>query len=232
MEVTDDDRPQEPAAGGRAGRLIERWVPGASVPAGPRRRRVVVFAALVAVAAMVAVTVVVTGPDRGVAQGIPPGLQQVGAPPPVHSGQRGGSIVVSVVGKVTAPGLVTVAEGARVADVIRAAGGASSGVNLGGLNLARRVTDGEQIYVGVPAPPDAQAGPQPDAPAPPGGKIDLNTASPSQLDTLPGVGQVTAQRIVEWRTKHGRFASVDQLREIDGIGATRFGRLRELVAVR
>jgi competence protein ComEA len=104
------------------------------------------------------------------------------------------------------------------------------------------VVDGEQVAVGVPPAPDAlpgvaggAGGPAPPgpgaAPARPPGKLDLNSATPEQLDALPGVGPVTAQRILEWRTRHGRFARIEQLREIEGIGERRFGQLRELVTV-
>lgn len=146
--------------------------------------------------------------------------------------QPGGrTIVVSVVGRVVSPGLVTLPDGSRVADAVRAAGGAIPGADLSGLNIARRIADGEQIYVGVPAPPEAPAaGGTPHAAG--GGKIDLNLASVAQLDTLPGVGQITAQRIVDWRTKHGSFTRVEQLREIDGIGPARYAELKELVVVR
>jgi competence protein ComEA len=142
------------------------------------------------------------------------------------------SIVVSVVGQVARPGLVTLPDGARIADALRETGGAVPGADLGGLNLARRLADGEQIYVGVPAPPGAD--PVSAATGEPGvaDKVDLNTATLAALDTLPGVGPVTAQRIVDWRTKHGRFDSVDQLREIDGIGPSRFAKLQDLVLAR
>jgi competence protein ComEA len=155
-----------------------------------------------------------------------------------------GVLVVSVAGRVARPGVVRVPDGARVADVLAAAGGAQPGVDLSGLNLARRVVDGEQIAVGVPPAPDAAGQPLsggaaeegPGVAAGPGAarpaaKIDLNTASVAQLDTLPGVGPVTAQHIVEWRSRNGRFVRVEQLREIDGIGERRFQQLRELVTV-
>jgi competence protein ComEA len=153
-------------------------------------------------------------------------------------------LVVSVSGRVVRPGLVEVPAGSRVADVLAAAGGPAPGTDLAGLNLARRVVDGEQVAVGVPPAPDAlpaaaggAGGAVPSAPGPaagsarPPGKLDLNSATPEQLDALPGVGPVTAQRILEWRTRHGRFARVEQLREIEGIGERRFGQLRELVTV-
>ncbi len=95
------------------------------------------------------------------------------------------------------------------------------------LNMARRLTDGEQIYVGIPPPPEAAPTPQ-SKPA----KIDLNTATATQLDSLPGVGTVTAQRIIDWRTERGPFTAVDQLRNIDGIGETRYSKLKDLVTVR
>lgn len=133
---------------------------------------------------------------------------------------------MSVVGRVPKPGLITLSEGARVADAVDAAGGASDVDSLA-LNMARRLTDGEQIYVGVPPPPEAMTAPQ----AKPA-KVDINTATVAQLDGLPGVGAVTAQRIVEWRTEHGLFAAVEQLREIEGIGETRYTKLKDLVTVR
>jgi competence protein ComEA len=143
-------------------------------------------------------------------------------------------LVISVSGRVAHPGLVRVPNGSRVADVLAAAGGALPGVDLAGLNLARRVVDGEQVAVGVPAAPDAGAA-QASAPAAgppaPAAKVDLNTATVAQLDTLPGVGPVTAQHIVDWRARNGRFARVEQLREVDGIGEHRFQQLRELVTV-
>lgn len=143
-------------------------------------------------------------------------------------------LVLSVSGKVASPGLVRVPDGARVADALTAAGGVLPGTDLVGLNPARRVGDGEQIVVGVPPPPEAPTAPSaadPAAPAAPAGKVNLNSAGVAQLDALPGVGPVTAQRIVEWRTRNGRFTRVDQLREIEGIGERKLGQLRDLVTV-
>lgn len=151
---------------------------------------------------------------------LPPARAQVSAP-------SSGKLVISVVGHVRNPGLIKVPSGSRVDDAVRAAGGAVPGTDLTGLNLARKLTDGEQLAVGVTAAaPSGAAG----AAASPG-KVDLNSATPEQLDTLPGVGEVTAKRIVDWRTQHGGFASVEQLRDVDGIGASKFDKLREQVSV-
>lgn len=136
-------------------------------------------------------------------------------------------LVVSVAGQVARPGLVRLAEGARVADAVEAAGGPLAGTDLTGVNLARKLSDGEHVVVGPVAPGDP-AGQQS---AGTGARINLNTATVAELDTLPGVGLVTARRIVDRRVAKGRFASVEQLREVEGIGETRFARLRELVTV-
>lgn len=161
-----------------------------------------------------------------------------GAPAAAPGVPAAGPLVVSVVGKVRTPGLVQVADGARVADVLAAAGGALPGVDVSALNLARRVADGEQVAVGVAAAPDAGGSGPVAAPSTPGGAaagaagpVDLNRATVAQLDALPGVGPVTAERILQWRTRNGRFSRIEQLREIEGIGERRFGQLRGLVTV-
>ena len=127
--------------------------------------------------------------------------------------------------------------GARVIDVLKAAGGPLPGADLGLLNLARKVADGELVAVGAPA--SAPGGPAATVGAPPpgaaaggpDGPLDLNTATLAELDTLPGVGPVLAQRILDWRTEHGRFAAVDQLSDVPGIGDARLAQLRDLVRV-
>jgi competence protein ComEA len=118
-----------------------------------------------------------------------------------------------------------------VADAIAAAGGLSKGGSSGELNLARPVVDGEQIVVSPDAPPAAPPVSAGGGTDPVSVVVDLNTATAAELDTLPGVGPVMSARILEWRAAHGRFASVDQLREISGIGARTFERLAPHVRV-
>ncbi|MFJ2131873.1 helix-hairpin-helix domain-containing protein [Streptomyces sp. NPDC087845] len=154
-------------------------------------------------------------------------------PPPATG--PGGHIVVDVSGKVRRPGIQQLPSGARVADAIRAAGGARPGVDLAGLNRARVLMDGEQIVVGAPTGPPATGGTGGAAAGGAGsggsaaGPVSLNRATVEQLDTLPGVGPVLAQHIVDYRTQHGGFRSVDELREVTGIGDRRFADLQPLV---
>ncbi|MEH0844381.1 helix-hairpin-helix domain-containing protein [Micromonospora sp. CPCC 205711] len=152
----------------------------------------------------------------------------------VPAADPGGELVVAVAGKVRRPGLVRVPAGARVADAVEAAGGALPGVDVALLNPARKVADGELILVGVAAPP-GQAGPAgasaggaaPTA----GGRLNLNTATLAQLDALPGVGPVLAQRILTHRDQQGGFRSVGDLRQVEGIGDARYEQLKDLVTV-
>ncbi len=141
---------------------------------------------------------------------------------------------MDVSGKVRKPGILRLPAGARVADALRAAGGVRPGVSTEGLNRARFLVDGEQVVVGAPAapaaPPGPAAGPLSGATGTgPTAPVSLNTATVDQLDTLPGVGPVLARHIIDYRTQHGGFRSVDELREVNGIGDRRFTDLRELV---
>ncbi|MFG2064659.1 helix-hairpin-helix domain-containing protein [Micromonospora sp. NPDC048871] len=143
-----------------------------------------------------------------------------------------GEVVVAVAGKVRRPGLVRLPAGARVADAVEAAGGALPGVDVAMLNPARKVTDGELIVVGVAAPtPAAGAGPAVGGDPGAGGRVNLNTATQAQLETLPGVGPVLARRIIEHRDQHGGFRSVSDLRQVNGIGEARYEELKDLVTV-
>ncbi|MFF4890333.1 helix-hairpin-helix domain-containing protein [Micromonospora chersina] len=164
------------------------------------------------------------------------GAPETSAPAPTASA---GQVVVALAGKVRRPGLVRLPAGARVADAIEAAGGALPGVDVALLNPARKVTDGELILVGVSAPPGQAAPPGPATggggpaagAAPGSGPVNLNTATLAQLDALPGVGPVLAQRILDHRDQHGGFRSVSDLRQVDGIGDARYEQLKDLVTV-
>lgn len=137
-------------------------------------------------------------------------------------------------GKVRRPGIHRLPSGARVTDALEAAGGVRPGVDLDGLNRARVLVDGEQILVGAPpgtvAPGGAGGGGAgPTATGPATGPVSLSGATADQLETLPGVGPVLAQHIVDYRTQHGGFRSVDELHEVTGIGDRRFADLQPLV---
>ncbi|MFK4151666.1 helix-hairpin-helix domain-containing protein [Streptomyces fungicidicus] len=140
-------------------------------------------------------------------------------------------IVVDVSGKVRDPGIHRLPAGSRVEDALRAAGGARPGTSTDGLNRARFLVDGEQVVVGGPAPPPPApgGGPGTAAGAGPTAPVSLSTATLDQLDALPGVGPVLAQHILDHRTRNGGFRSVDELREVNGIGDRRFADLRDLV---
>ncbi|MEU2625885.1 ComEA family DNA-binding protein [Kitasatospora sp. NPDC007106] len=141
---------------------------------------------------------------------------QPGAPAP--------TVVVDVAGKVQHPGLRTLPTGSRVADALRAAGGALPGTETDSLNLARVLSDGEQILVGVPTGQGAPG-------ATTGGLVSLNRATAEQLDTLPGVGPTLVQRILQYRQTHGPFRSVDQLRQVPGIGQRKFDDIKGLLTL-
>ena len=131
------------------------------------------------------------------------------------------------------PGIAVLDAGARVVDALEAAGGARPGVELSGLNLARVLVDGEQVVVGGTPPAGAAASSPPQAGVTGGAVtlVNLNTATESELDTLPEVGPVTAASILQWRDQHGGFTSVDELLEVDGIGEVTLGKLAPYVTV-
>ena len=142
------------------------------------------------------------------------------------------TLVVSVVGLVKHPGLVTLTTGARVADAIAAAGGLLPGADAASVNLAAVVSDGEQVAVGVPASSSGSAGKGAGAASSgPASLLNLNTATAADLDGLPGIGPVLAQRIVDYRDQQGRFTAVDQLDDVPGIGPAIAARLVKLVTV-
>lgn len=155
----------------------------------------------------------------------PVALVTPGAEPATPDGAAGTDpavVVVDVAGRVRRPGIATLPVGSRVVDALEAAGGARRGVDLTALNLARVLVDGEQVVVGVP-PPDGVAAPAVSVPgasstAAHAPLVDINAAGQAELEQLPGVGPVTAQAILQWRTDHGPFTAVDELLEVSGIG--------------
>lgn len=139
------------------------------------------------------------------------------------------TIFVDIVGAVRRPGLYRLKEGSRVATAVARAGGPTRKAALELVNLAARISDGEQIVVprrGTAGAASAGAG----ASSAPSGPVHLNSATLEQLDTLPGIGPVTAQKILDYRQAHGAFSSVDDLDAVPGIGPARLAQLRELVA--
>ncbi len=164
------------------------------------------------------------------------GLSALVSPAPIASASAStGTLVVHVTGDVRHPGVVMLPAGSRVSDAIAAAGGLRPRGKLGGTNLARPVIDGERIDVGAaPAgtgPTGSGGAAGPDAGAGAGGLVDLNTATAAQLDTLPGIGPITAERIIAWRSEHGRFTAVEELTEVPGIGPKTLADLRPHVRV-
>ncbi|MGW5932168.1 helix-hairpin-helix domain-containing protein [Streptomyces sp. 404i] len=182
--------------------------------------------------------------DEAAASALPPDPLRSGAPDPVPRPAAGeppdagvsGQIVVDVSGKVRRPGVRRLPAGSRVADALDAAGGVRAGTDVTGLNRARLLMDGEQVVVGLPPGPpvsgaagsgpagiDGPGGPGPSAP------LSLNTATAEQLETLPGVGPVLAQHMLDYRAENNGFRSVDELRQVNGIGDRRFAELQPLV---
>jgi competence protein ComEA len=185
-----------------------------------RRRLLVVAVALVAVLALAGRTLLRP--------------RHASVPPPVHVARAVGpaeaaQLFVDVVGAVRRPGLYRIPDGARVADAVRRAGGPTPKAQLELVNLAARVADGEQVVVprrgavgAVALGGGGTSGPT--------GPVHLNSATLEQLDALPGVGPVTAQKILAYRQQHGGFGSVDELDAVPGIGPARLADLRSLVA--
>lgn len=173
---------------------------------------------------------------------VPAGADPGSTPP---ADPAGGLVVVHVAGSVATPGVIRLQQGSRVNDAIAAAGGAAPDADVNRLNLALVLADGQKIYVPrsgelVPAEPDAAGAEDPGTgatgaaggqPGAHGGKVNLNTADAAELDTLPKVGPVLAQRIVDWRKDHGPFKSVEELDAVDGVGPKMLEALLPLVTV-
>jgi competence protein ComEA len=223
-ESTDVPLP-EPIAPERfaPSRLLDRLAIRPSAAAG-----LVVVAVL---AVLIAAAVAWNARARPVTSVAPPATQ---AQPAASTRAAANTVVVDVAGKVRRPGLVTLPLGSRVADALRAAGGARPGTDLTALNLARKLVDGEQIVVGAPAPvaldPPGASGSTTGSTSG-GAVVNLNTATVADFDTLPGIGPVLAQRILDWRTAHGGFTGVSQLRQVSGIGDSKYAQIKGLVRV-
>ena len=140
-----------------------------------------------------------------------------------------GQLVVHVVGAVRRAGLYRLREGDRVADAVSRAGGPTERADLAAVNLAAPLVDGTQVLVPALGPSGLAPGAGSPGAAAPAAKVSLGSASAEQLDALPGIGPVTAQKIIDWRTTHGPFRSVDALDDVPGIGPARIEQLRELV---
>jgi competence protein ComEA len=194
----------------------------ATFPLGVRGRRVLAVAILALVLAIVAWRHAATGapPPLRVAPIVPDSASSASAAPAVAARL----LVVDVVGAVRRPGLVRLREGSRVADAIARAGGLERGAERAGVNFAAPVADGQQVL--VPQRGAVVAGASGAASS---GPVSLSSATAEQLDTLPGVGPVTAEKIVAYRQAHGSFRSVDELDAIAGIGPSRIADLRALV---
>ncbi len=239
-----DELPDDPTS--RAGGPVPPEVPVVPVPGRHASRRPVVPATLRGRVALgpgqLAVVAVLVALGMAVTAwwGVRSGAEDVGAPlvtqpagalatpavasvgataPGASPSVAGGKVTVDVAGKVRRPGIAVLPAGSRVVDALEAAGGARPGVDLSSLNLARLLVDGEQVLVGVPAPAGVLGGGVPaPADASVGPLVNLNTATASELETLPDVGPVTAEAILAWRSEHGGFPAVDELLEVDGIG--------------
>ncbi len=258
----DADESDSGSADSDPNSLLPRWLPDnpsehgagllARVRADPGRAGAIALAAIAAIAVLVTIFTLMRHQTPPVMSAKLPPVDMAATasrgPSPAPATKSNQPVVVSVVGLVHTPGLVTLTPGARIADALKAAGGTTDGADTTGLNMARQVGDGEQIVVGI-APVKGQppalgssvssGSSTPSAPTTTArsGKpssaeaVNLNTATVQQLDALPGVGPVTAAAIVAWREANGKFTSVDQLGEVDGIGPARLEKLRPLVRV-
>lgn len=137
-------------------------------------------------------------------------------------------LIINVAGKVNNPGVYQLPQGSRVIDAIKAAGNQRKGVDISDINLARLLVDGEQILVGSAKPSSGRTSVKKITTDNP---LDINRATIAQLDTLPGIGPVTAQRIIDYRTKVGRINAVDELKKISGLGGAKFEEIKSLLRV-
>ncbi|MFC7624171.1 helix-hairpin-helix domain-containing protein [Microlunatus sp. GCM10028923] len=221
--------------------------PGERLPArprGPARFGPAHLAVIVVVAVLgllVAGWAVLRAQPVSLATPVPQAQPDTGRPesstgPPGTPSATPAVIMVHVVGAVRKPGLVTLPERSRVADAIERAGGLTREADPDRLNLAQVLADGQQVVIGTRDEPAGEVrdggGTHSGGTDPPGGgQLDLNTATEPQLEELPGVGPVTAGKIIAWRDQHGRFSRVEELQEVDGIGPKTYAQLAPHVRV-
>jgi competence protein ComEA len=190
----------------------------------PTRRRLAAGALLLALALFV-------GGRHVLRAGVPAQAAAPAVPAVAIRADQGPQLVVHVVGAVHRPGLYRLPSRSRVADAVTRAGGPTRRAVLSLVNLSGPRSVGTQVVVPVRASPSAAGGAgNPSAPAGPAGPVHLNSATLEQLDSLPGVGPVTAQKILDYRQKHGAFSSLDELDAIPGIGEARIEQLRDVAA--
>jgi competence protein ComEA len=183
-------------------------------------RRVAGVALVVALTGLGIAVFVTAITPRGASSVVTPGVGETGVPLATTA------IYVHILGEVTRPGLYELRDGDRAVDAVAAAGGFTPAADAAGLNLARFVSDGEQIVVpAVGAATSTTPGMASD------GRVNLNTADAATLDTLPGVGPATAAKILAWRERNGRFESIEDLLDVGGIGEAKLDALRDLVTV-
>jgi competence protein ComEA len=210
------------------------------------RRQIVAYVAVAAVVAAVGVRYVVAprtsrpaGGQPLVLSSVAPGRSSPAAAPSAPAASPAApDALVYVCGAVRTPGVVRVPAGARVADALDLAGGPTSRAELAAVNLAAKVADGQQILVpekGSPAVAPASAvaagGSSGGGAAPSGGPVNINTATLEQLDELQGVGPATAQKIIDYRTANGPFASIEDIKNVSGIGDAKFAAMKDAITV-
>ena len=208
------------------------------------RRQIIAYVALAVIVVAVGVRYLVLSKPAGPSEAQSVVLAPVSSPsssPAASSGSPAPvDVVVYVCGAVRSPGIVRLPDGARVADALELAGGATGKAELSAVNLAAQVTDGQQVLVPERAPTVAAAPASSGAsgaaataaaPAAPAALIDINTASVTDLDALDGVGPSTAQKIIDYRTENGGFKTIDEIKNVPGIGDAKFAAMKDAITV-
>ena len=209
--------------------------PALLVARRPVRSRVRVGAAIVLVLVGLGIAVLVSafGAHGSIRSIAPPAASAASAASAAtgaaRSSSTGATIYVHILGAVAKPGLYLLTDGDRAVDLIAASGGFIDTADRSGLNLARPLVDGEQIV--VPNMGEAPAAGAAPGPATAGGRVNINTADETALETLPRVGPAMAKRIIDWRTKNGRFTALEDLMSVTGVGEKTFDSLKDLLTL-